>query len=121
MSKKPEVKNFNNPDEVREIPYGKLEIINVGGKFAGKTTFQPGWKWSESVKPLAKTHSCEFNHLLYVISGTMRVKMDNGTELDCKAGDICNIPPGHDAWVIGNEQVISIDFDENANYAKPAN
>ncbi len=119
MSNQPEIKNFNKPDETREMPFGKLEVINVGGKFAGKTTFQPGWKWSDSVKPVAKTHSCEFTHLLYVISGKMRVRMDDGLELDCNAGDICHIPPGHDAWVVGTEAVISIDFNENTNYAKP--
>lgn len=118
MNNKFKVKNFTNADEVTEIPNGRIEVIRLNDKYASKTTFKPGWKWSESVKPLAGTASCEFNHNLYIISGTMRVKMNDGSEFDCKAGDACFIPACHEAWVVGNENVVSIDFDDNMNYAR---
>jgi len=115
---KAEVKNFGMPDEVREFPKGKLELIKVGGVSIGKATLQPGWKWSESVQPLAKTKSCEAAHFQYHISGVLAVKMDDGTELQCKAGDVALLPMGHDAWVVGNDPVVVIDFQGMADYAK---
>jgi hypothetical protein len=113
-----EVKSFCKPDEVRTFDKGKLELIKVGGSMIGRATFQPGWKWSESVKPIAKTESCEAPHFQYHASGTIRVRMDDGTERDIKAGEISLIPSGHDAWVIGNEPVVLIDFQGMADYAK---
>jgi hypothetical protein len=115
---KAEVKNFGMPDEVRDFPKGKLELIKVGGVSIGKATLQPGWKWSESVQPLAKTKSCEAPHFQYHVSGVLMVKMDDGTELQCKAGDVSLLPMGHDAWVVGNEPVVVIDFQGMADYAK---
>jgi quercetin dioxygenase-like cupin family protein len=79
---------------------------------------EPGWKWSESVKPIAQTDSCEFPHQLYVVSGSLHVKMDDGAELDLIAGDVALIAPGHDAWVIGDEPCVMVDFgDDDADYA----
>lgn len=92
-----ELKNFDKPFEVREFPLGKLELIKIGEISLGKATFNPGWKWSESVKPLAKTTSCEAPHFQYHVSGVLRIKMDDGTEFDCKTGDISYLPSGHDA------------------------
>jgi hypothetical protein len=115
---KAEVKNFGMPDEVRDFPKGKLELIKVGGVSIGKATLQPGWKWSESVQPLAKTKSCEAPHFQYHISGVLMVKMDDGTVLECKAGDVSLLPIGHDAWVVGTEPVVVIDFQGMADYAK---
>lgn len=116
--KKAEVKNFEKPDEVRNFPLGKLELINIGGSTIGRATFQAGWRWSTSVKPLANTKSCEAPHFQYHISGTLRVAMDDGTELEFKAGDISLIPPGHDGWVVGDEPVVVVDFQGMAFYAK---
>jgi mannose-6-phosphate isomerase-like protein (cupin superfamily) len=113
-----EVMNFNKPDEVREFPHGRLELIKIGGVMVGKATIQPGWKWSESVKPIAKTHSCEAAHFQYQVSGVMKVKMDDGTEFICNPGDVSLIPPGHDAWVLGDEPVVLVDFQGMADYAK---
>jgi mannose-6-phosphate isomerase-like protein (cupin superfamily) len=110
-----EVKSFSTPDEVRTFDKGKLELIKVGGAMIGRATFQPGWKWSESIKPIAKTESCQAPHFQYQVSGTLRVKMDDGTERDVKAGEIALIPPGHDGWVVGNEPVVMVDFQ---GYAK---
>lgn len=115
---KMEWKNFNIPDEVRTFDKGKLEIINIGGRMIGRATFQPGWRWSKSVKPLVNTESCEAPHFQYQVSGTIRVKMDDGTERDFKAGDVSLLGAGHDAWVIGDEPVVVVDFQGMVDYAK---
>jgi uncharacterized cupin superfamily protein len=117
-AEKAEVKNFSKPDEVREFPKGKVEVIKIGNATIGKATFQPGWKWSESVQPIAKTKSCEAPHFQYHISGTLIVKMDDGTELECKPGDVSLLPMGHDAWVKGNEPAVVVDFQGMLDYAK---
>ncbi len=105
-----EVKNFDRPDDIREFPHGRLELINIGGVIVGRSTLEPGWRWSEALKPMAKTESCEAAHFGYLVSGTMRVRMDDGTEFECKAGDVCLIAPGHDAWVVGNKPAVLVDF-----------
>ncbi len=105
-----EVKNFERPDDVREFPHGRLELINIGGVIVGRSTLEPGWRWSEALKPMAKTESCEAAHFGYLVSGTMRVRMDDGKEFECKAGDVCLIAPGHDAWVVGNKPAVLVDF-----------
>jgi hypothetical protein len=115
---KMEGKSFNTPDEVRAFDKGKVEIINIGGKTIGRGTFQPGWRWSKSVKPIVNTKSCEAPHFQYQVSGTMRVKMDDGTERDFKAGDVSSLGAGHDAWVIGDEPVVVVDFQGMVDYAK---
>ena len=115
---KPELKSFGKPDEVRTFPKGKLELINIGGATIGRATFEPGWRWSTSVQPLVKTKSCEAPHFQYQISGTIRIVMDDGTELECKAGDVSLLPVGHDAWVVGDEPVVVVDFQGMADYAK---
>jgi hypothetical protein len=116
--KKLEVKGFSKPDEVRTFDKGKLELIKVGGALIGRATLQPGWKWSESVKPIAKTESCEAPHFQYHASGTIRIRMDDGMVKDVKAGEVSLIPTGHDAWVVGDEPVVLIDFQGMADYAK---
>jgi hypothetical protein len=115
---KMEGKSLNRPDEVRTFDKGKVEIINVGGRTVGRGTFQPGWKWSKSVKPLVNTKSCEAPHFQYHISGTLRVKMDDGTERDFKVGDVSLLESGHDAWVLGDEPVVVVDFQGMLDYAK---
>ena len=113
-----ELKSFDTPDEVRAFDKGKLELVKIGGTVIGRATFQPGWKWSESVKPLVKTNSCEAPHFQYHVSGTLRIRMDDGTERNCKAGDVSLLPSGHDAWVVGNEPVVVVDFQGMVDYAK---
>ena len=115
---KMEGKSLNRPDEVRTFDKGKLEIINIGGRTVGRATFQPGWRWSNSVKPLVNTKSCEAPHFQYHISGTLRVRMDDGAEKDFKAGDVSLLESGHDAWVIGDEPVVIVDFQGMLDYAK---
>jgi hypothetical protein len=115
---KMEGKSLNRPDEVRTFDKGKVEIINIGGRTVGRATFQPGWIWSNSLKPLVNTKSCEAPHFQYHISGTLRVKMDDGAERDFKAGDVSLLESGHDAWVIGDEPVVIVDFQGMLDYAK---
>lgn len=118
LKEKAEKKSFNAPDEIREFPNGRLELINIGGIVIGRVTFLPGWKWSTSLQPIAKTKSCEAPHFQYHISGILMVKMDDGTECECRPGDVSLLPSGHDAWVIGNESVVIVDFQGMYNYAK---
>ena len=91
-------KRFETPDEVRDVPKARVEVVKLGDATAMRGTFEPGWKWSESVKPVVGTDLCETEHLGYVISGTMVCRMKDGTELTFKSGDAAIIPPGHDAW-----------------------
>lgn len=112
------VKSLNKPDELRTPPKAKLEVVNVGDTVFMRGTFEPGWKWSECVKPIVGTESCQVSHIMYVISGKMMVRMDDGTEMEINAGDAVDIPPGHDAWVVGNEPCVSIDFTGGKTYAK---
>ena len=112
-------KNFNAADETRPVVLGKVEIVNLDDLQVMRTTFQPGWRWSESVKPIVKTDSCQVAHLMYVVSGRMAVRMDDGTTAELGPGDVGVVPPGHDAWVVGNEPVVGIDFRGGAIYGKP--
>lgn len=115
---KAECKDFRKPDEVREFPRGRLELIKIGGATVGRAVFEPGWKWSTSVQPLVNTRSCEAPHFQYHVSGILRIKMDDGAEFDCRPGDVSLLPSGHDAWVIGNEPVVVVDFQGMIDYAK---
>jgi hypothetical protein len=113
-----DLKSFDNPDEVREVPNGRLELVKIGDSTIGRATFQPGWKWSESIKPLVKTESCEASHFEYQVSGVMHVRMEDGTEFDCHPGDVYFLPAGHDAWVVGDEPVVMVDFQGMSYYAE---
>jgi quercetin dioxygenase-like cupin family protein len=113
-----ELKSLNSPEEVRKFDKGKVELVKVAGAAIGRATFEPGWQWSTCVKPIAKTHSCQAAHCGYQLSGTLTTRMDDGTEMTSKAGDVVNIPPGHDAWVVGDEPVVLLDFQGMVDYAK---
>ena len=115
---KAEQKSFGKPDDVREFPKGKVELIKIGNATVGRATFLPGWKWSESVQPLSKTKSCEAPHYQYHVSGELMVKMDDGTVFHCKPGDVVLLPMGHDAWVVGTEPAVIVDFQGMLDYAK---
>ncbi|HFT8185328.1 cupin domain-containing protein [Citrobacter freundii] len=112
------MKSFGLPDEVREFPHGRLELLDVGGAIVGRAVLEPGWRWSTSVQPISGTKSCEAPHFQYHVSGVLRVKMDDGSEFDCKPGELSRIPPGHDAWVVGDESVVIVDFQGMVNWAK---
>jgi uncharacterized cupin superfamily protein len=120
MARETEKKDFAKADEVRVFPKGKVEMITIGGATIGRATLEPGWRWSTSVQPIAKTKSCEAPHFQYHVAGTLKVVMDDGTELVCKPGDVSLLPSGHDAWVVGNENVVIVDFQGMKDYAKKA-
>lgn len=113
-----EHKSFARPDEVREFPSGRAEILRVGGAEVGRLVFQPGWRWSKDLKAIAKTASCEAPHFQYHVSGRLAIKMDDGTEFVAGPGDITSLPCGHDAWVVGNEPVVVVDWYGASAYAK---
>ena len=116
--KKAEMKSFGKPEEVRKFPKGRVELIKVGGALVGRAVFEPGWRWSTSVQPIAKTKSCEAPHFQYHVSGVMKIRMDDGTEFECRAGDVSLLPSGHDAWVVGEEPAVVVDFQGMVDYAK---
>jgi hypothetical protein len=111
-------KSLALPDEVRSFDKGKVELVTVNDVTFGRATLQPGWKWSTCVKPLAHTQSCEAAHLQYHIAGRLHVVMDDGTAQDFGPGDVSCIPPGHDAWVVGNDPVLLVDITGMRDYAK---
>ena len=112
--------SFDHPAEVRSFDKGRVEVITVGGATIGRAIFEPGWRWSTCVKPIAKTQSCEAPHFQYHVAGRIRVRMDDGTEQEFKAGDVSSLPLGHDAWVVGDEQVVVVDFQGMLDYARKA-
>ena len=113
-----EHKSFTSSDERRAFPKGTVDLINIGGGQVGRLTLEPGWRWSEHVKPIAGTEWCEAPHFQYQVSGTIHVVMADGTEFDCVAGDVVALPSGHDAWVVGDEPVVVIDWHGASNYAR---
>jgi hypothetical protein len=113
-----EHKSFSSPSEKREFPNGRAEILEMGGAEIGRLVLEPGWRWSNDVKPIAGTDSCEAPHFQYHVSGELAIRMDDGTELVARAGDLTSLPSGHDAWVIGDEPVVVVDFFGASNYAK---
>jgi len=110
--------NLASPEDIRSFPNGKVEVVSIGGTTIGRATFEPGWKWSECVKPIAKTDSCEAAHLGYCVSGRMTVVMDDGSRTEVGPGDAYSIPPGHDAWIEGNQPFVGLDFVGFKDYAK---
>ncbi len=113
-----EHKNLCSADEVRKFEHGKLELLKIGGGVIGRLTLEPGWRWSKHVKPIAKTEWCEAPHFQYQVSGRLHVKMEDGSEFDMGPGDVSVLPKGHDAWVVGNEPVVLVDWYGAGNYAK---
>jgi len=112
-------RDLAKPEEQRTFDKGKVELATLGGVTFGRATLQPGWKWSTCVKPIAKTGSCQAPHLQYHVAGRLRVRMDDGSEEEFGPGEMSLIPPGHDAWVVGNEPVVVIDISGMGEYAKP--
>ncbi len=114
-----ERKSLDTPDETRRfVSNGQANVVTLSGVTVGRGVFEPGWKWSEHVKPIAGTASCMAPHSAYVISGRMHIVMNDGTETDVGPGDTFVAAPGHDAWVVGNEPCVMVDFSGMAQYAK---
>ena len=113
-------KSLDTPEETRpfEGGMGRVDLVNVESGAVGRGVFEPGWRWSQHVKPIAQTDSCQAPHMGYCISGRMHVVMDDGQEMDFGPGDFAVIPPGHDAWTVGDESCVFIDWQGVADYAK---
>ena len=113
-----ERKTFDRPDETRSFERGSLDLVDVAGAQIGRLVLEPGWRWSDHVKPLAGTEWCEAPHFQYHVSGTLRIQMADGTELDAVAGDVTALPSGHDAWVVGDEPAVIVDWWGATDYAR---
>jgi quercetin dioxygenase-like cupin family protein len=113
-------KSLNSPEEIRpfEADMGQVELVSTSSGPVGRAVFQPGWQWSKHVRPIAQTESCQAAHLGYCVSGQMHVVMDDGQEMDIGPGDYFEIPPGHDAWIVGGEPCVAIDWQGFADYAR---
>jgi quercetin dioxygenase-like cupin family protein len=118
MAGQAEQKAFATPDEVRAFDHGELRLLNIGSAEIGQLVLEPGWRWSEHVKPIAGTELCEAPHFQYHVQGTLHVVMGDGTEFDARPGDVTALPQGHDAWVVGDEPVIVVDWFGASNYAR---
>jgi hypothetical protein len=113
-----ESNDFSSPDEVRRPANTTVEVINLGGGQIGRYTFQPGWRWSEHIKPVVGTDSCQTEHIGYIVGGTLHVDSDDGSSADVSAGSVYRIAPGHDAHVVGDKPVVVVEFQGAAHYAK---
>ncbi|HYI45248.1 MAG TPA: cupin domain-containing protein [Actinomycetota bacterium] len=115
-----EAKSFDSPDESRTPDKTKLDVVQLGGVTAGRATFQPGWKWSECIKPVVGTDSCQARHVGAVVSGRLHVVHEDGSEGEVGPGGVYVIEPGHDAWVVGDEPYVAFEFESKtaADYAK---
>ena len=114
-------KTFDAPDETRPFAdKGMAQVVNVGDQVVLKGQFEPGWRWSEHLKPVVGTDSCQSPHFLYVLSGRMRVRMNDGSEDEVGPNTVARIEPGHDAWVVGDEPCVVVDFGASTSYAQPA-
>ena len=113
--------SLDSPEEVRPFAddSGQLELVNLAAGPVGRATFKPGWRWSAHVKPIAGTDSCQAAHTCYFISGRMAVVMDDGEQVEYGPGDFAIMPPGHDAWIVGDEDCVVVDWQGFADYAKP--
>ena len=113
-----EHRTFETPDEVRAFEKGRLELVNIGGGVVGRLVLEPGWRWSDHVKPIAGTEWCEAPHFQYHATGTIRIQMTDGTEFDAGPGELTALPAGHDAWVVGDEPAVMIDWHGASTYAR---
>jgi len=110
--------DFAAPDETRTFGHGRIDILNTASGVVGRLTIEPGWRWSNDVKPIAGTELCQAPHFAYHVAGTLHVRMADGTEFEVTPGDLVRIPPGHDAWVVGDESVVEVDFGGATDYAR---
>lgn len=118
MSEQVQVRSFDQADEVRTFTNGHLDIIQIDNREVGRTVFEPGWRWSNDVKPIAKTDLCQVHHVGYMLQGRMVVQMADGDEVELHAGSVAEIQPGHDAWIVGDETCVMVDWGGASNYAK---
>ena len=113
-----EHESFGSPSEIREFSHGHAEILNVGDAVIGRLVLEPGWRWSNDVRPLAGTESCLAPHFQYHVEGHLGIRMDDGTEFIAGPGDVTSLPEGHDAWVVGDERVVVVDWFGATDWAR---
>jgi quercetin dioxygenase-like cupin family protein len=113
-----ERQDFAAPEEARPFPRGRLELVSIGGSQIGRLTLEPGWRWSEHVRPIAGTQWCEAPHLQYHVAGTLRIRTAEGQEFEAGPGAVTSLPAGHDAWVVGDVPVVVIDWYGASDYAR---
>src|SRR5581483_7864844 len=112
-------RRFKDSEEIRKFPHGEVRLVTIDDIVFGEFTFHPGWKWSEHVKPIAGTEQCQHHHVGFVVQGQLHVTMKDGTTMDFVAGDTYEIPPGHDAWVVGDETYKGLEFAGARTFAQP--
>ena len=110
---------LTSPDETRKFPLGQVEVVRLGERSVGCLTLQPGFRWSDHVRPIAKTELCQERHMGYHVSGRFHVRMGDGREFEIGAGEVACIQPGHDAWVVGSVPVVMIDWEAAEGFARP--
>ncbi|MFF1874494.1 cupin domain-containing protein [Streptomyces sp. CB03911] len=112
--------SLDSPEEVRSFDggMGHVALVNLEAGAVGRGVFEPGWRWTQHIKPLAGTDTCQASHMAYVVSGRMKIVMDDGEEAEFGPGDVMICPPGHDAWVLGDEACVVLDWQGFADYAK---
>ncbi|MEB3366698.1 cupin domain-containing protein [Saccharopolyspora mangrovi] len=113
-----ERRGFDDPDDVRDFEHGRAEVLEMAGGTIGRLVLHPGWRWSQDVKPIAGTEWCEAPHFQYHVSGTLHVQMSDGVEFDVGPGTVTSLPRGHDAWVVGDDDVVLVDWYGASDYAK---
>jgi class 3 adenylate cyclase len=111
-------RRFDESQDVRVTPRGRVEVVELDDRVVAKITWQPGWRWSVDVKPIAGTQYCQSHHVGLALQGQLRIQMADGIEIEFRAGDVLEIPPGHDAWVVGDEPVVTVDFEALRGFAK---
>ena len=114
-----EVRSHNSPDELRTPNKTRVEVVQFDGVTMGQFNFEPGWRWSECIKPVVQTDHCQVSHVGYAVSGSLAVRMTDGTEKTIAAGEFYTIPPGHDAWVEGDQPYVGIEVMSANVFAKP--
>jgi hypothetical protein len=118
LTQRTEHHSFAKPDEVREFPHGRAEIVRLGETEIGRLVLEPGWRWSTDVQPIAGTDLCLAPHMQYHVSGLLAIRMADGTEFVAGPGDVTSLPQGHDAWVVGDEPAVTVDWYGASSYAR---
>jgi class 3 adenylate cyclase len=111
-------RRFSEATDVRRFPHGHIDVVEMDDHVVGRMTYEPGWRWSADIQPIAGGTACQFHHLGFTVSGRLRVQMADGAELETGPNEVFEFPPGHDAWVVGDEPWVAIDFEAMRTFGK---